>query len=508
MPHATKEAKSQVKVQKDKNNQARRSTEKPRAPKTNRRMQGILPPLPSEAKQALKAKIQADGPTEPLYLWSKDGTLLDGYARLSAYEELGIKDYPIVEVDLESVGDARLWRFAHNVSGRRHLNVYLRVKAALAFLDYFKKKAKANQRLGGKGMKVVEGEKIHALDEVARIAGVSRDTVNKVRCIHKWITSLPANRRSEIFNALEAGSKTINSAYSDTKRASRITAKKKTQANHSGAEFKNPPEAENAILCCDVIRGLKRIDDGAATLVFTSPPYHSVATTYGGVYEEKKTYQDYLDWLKQVWAECARILRPGGRLVINIDATRNREDESSYAYPIYADLVNMITDEEIGLLWKDDIVWLKQNISGKKSAMGSRECPCIRRNHEYLLCFSKDTFGLPYAEGIPSDLTDDEFKLYTISTWEINPASKKNNKHPHPFPNELAKRVIKLFCYPGDWVVDPFLGSGTVTAMAAKLGRRYTGIDLNPDYCRAAKKRTKAALAEISQTKDAKAEAA
>tara|TARA_B100000614_G_scaffold262895_1_gene299698 strand:+ start:51858 stop:52658 length:801 start_codon:yes stop_codon:yes gene_type:complete len=241
----------------------------------------------------------------------------------------------------------------------------------------------------------------------------------------------------------------------------------------------------NKIMHDDVIDGLKKIEDDSVSLVFTSPPYN-VDIKYGN-HDDTMPYTDYLDWLKDIWSECYRALRPGGRLVINIDSMVNHEEDrfakkaddtgKEYFRPIYADLCRINAD--VGYNFRCDIAWYKHQVVGRATAWGSwMSCqnPIVRRNHEYLLVWNKGPWSLPPIDH-KSDLTKEEFEQWTMSHWFIQPETRKLGGHPVPFPEELARRVIKLYSYPNDIVLDPFSGTGTTCKMAKVLNRRYIGID-------------------------------
>lgn len=232
----------------------------------------------------------------------------------------------------------------------------------------------------------------------------------------------------------------------------------------------------NTIMLDDVLDGLKKIPDESVHLVMSSPPYNIQLEGYRNRNDDDP-YKVYVDWLKKIFVECKRILVDGGRLVINIDSVRNRQDDDEYMRPIAGDLINI--GREIGLKYRTEICWYKQNWSGRATAFGSyMSCsnPAIRRNHEYIMVWSKGSWKL---EGDPelSDMTNEEFQNWTFSTWFIQPETRNLNGHPAPFPEELARRVIKLFSYRGNTVVDPFMGTGTTGLMAKVLGRNYIGID-------------------------------
>lgn len=240
----------------------------------------------------------------------------------------------------------------------------------------------------------------------------------------------------------------------------------------------------NSILCQNVLDGLLLIPDNCVHLIVTSPPFN-VGIQYSN-YADCMPHVEYLAWMKRVWAECYRVLVSGGRICINIDATMNMEGEpaerTERVHPLHVDFTNQL--RELGYIYRGEIVWGKQNASGKDTCWGSF-CSCsnphIRRNHEYIILVSKESLRLD-GDANMCDLTKDEFCAWTLSDWRITPETRKNY-HPAPFPRELVKRCVKLFSYVGNVVLDCFNGSGTTTTTAYELGRQFIGIDNSEQYC-------------------------
>jgi site-specific DNA-methyltransferase (adenine-specific) len=137
-----------------------------------------------------------------------------------------------------------------------------------------------------------------------------------------------------------------------------------------------------------------------------------------------------------------------------------------------------------------DVIWPKARGANGSCAWGTymkAKAPRLRDIHEYLLVFAKQDYSRP--DKGESDITGDEFMKATISVWEIPPVSAKRVGHPAPFPVALAERVIKLYSYVDDVVLDPFVGSGSTCVAAAKNNRHYVGYDISDEYCDLAKKR-------------------
>ena len=244
-----------------------------------------------------------------------------------------------------------------------------------------------------------------------------------------------------------------------------------------------PEELENLVINCDSKE--LPIPDNCVQLVVTSPPYNA-----SKAYDEDLSLTEYLRLLHDVFAECYRVLSPGGRMVINI-ANLGRKP-----YIPLSSHINLIM-HEIGFMHRGEVIWDKSASAGSSCAWGSFQSasnPCLRDIHEYLLIFSKGDYKLPRtkqerAEGRIDTISKEDFIKQTKSIWSFSTESAKRVNHPAPFPVELPKRCIEMFTFTGDVVLDPFLGSGT-TAVAAKLtGRKYIGCDLSSEYCEIAEQR-------------------
>lgn len=227
---------------------------------------------------------------------------------------------------------------------------------------------------------------------------------------------------------------------------------------------------------------MAEIPDDSVALAFTSPPYN-----VGKDYDEDLSVDDYTGLISRVGAEVYRTLVEGGRYVINI-ANLGRKPY----IPLHAIFYQIHL--AIGFIPSGEIIWRKGRGANGSCAWGSWQSaknPCIRDLHEYLLVFNKKRIGRP-DKGI-SDISREEFLKATLSVWDIPPESAKRAGHPAPFPVELCSRVIRLFSYRGDVVLDPFAGSGSCLVAAKQLGRYYVGYEIVEEYCNTARKR----LAEL-----------
>jgi DNA modification methylase len=236
-------------------------------------------------------------------------------------------------------------------------------------------------------------------------------------------------------------------------------------------------------------RRMDSILDNSVALVVTSPPYFA-----GKQYEEEleregvpASYLEYLDMLRQVFAECVRKLEPGGRIAVNV-ANLGRKPYRSLS----ADVIRILQDD-LKLLLRGEVIWRKGEGAAGNCAWGSfRKAanPVVRDITERVIIASKGRFdrakGRPEREtlGLPSlsTIDADEFMAATLDVWDIPPESARRVSHPAPFPVELPERLIRLYTYVGDLVLDPFMGSGSTLVAAARLDRRYVGYDLDPTY--------------------------
>ncbi len=238
------------------------------------------------------------------------------------------------------------------------------------------------------------------------------------------------------------------------------------------------------------------IADNSVGLVVTSPPYF-----VGKEYEEAigkghvpADYLDYLRMLEEVLAQCVRKLEPGGRMAVNVANLGRRPYRS-----LSADVIALLQDR-LGLLLRGEVVWQKARGAAGSCAWGSFQRPgnpVLRDLTERVVIASKGRFdrAVPAAaraeQGLPSEGTApvDEFMEATTDVWEIPAESATRVGHPAPFPVELPQRLIELYTYRGDLVLDPFIGAGTTAVAAVHTGRHYVGFDTDADYIALANKR-------------------
>lgn len=271
----------------------------------------------------------------------------------------------------------------------------------------------------------------------------------------------------------------------------------------------SPVSAVDEIWCGDA-RNMgdgSKINDGSVALVVTSPPYFA-----GKAYEEAMgeghvpaSYADYLEMLRDVFAECKRKLQPGGRIAVNV-ANLGRKPYRSLA----ADVIGILQDD-LKLLLRGEIIWRKAEGAGGSCAWGSFRSPAnpvLRDTTERVIIASKGRFDRAKSpqeradDGWPSEVTIsvDEFLDSTLDVWNIPAESATRIGHPAPFPVALPQRLIHLYTYEGELVLDPFMGAGSTAIAAVNTSRHYVGFDTEPEYVELAERRVADAVARASST--------
>ncbi len=243
----------------------------------------------------------------------------------------------------------------------------------------------------------------------------------------------------------------------------------------------------NRIFCKSSER-MEELPDNSVHLMVTSPPYN-----VGKEYDENFTLEEYLDFLVRVWREVHRVLVPGGRACVNI-ANLGRKPY----IPLHALIIRDML--EIGFLMRGELIWNKAASAAGSTAWGSWKSPAnptLRDVHEYILVFSKDTFSRKNLHGRESTISKEEFLEYTKSVWTFGAESARKLGHPAPFPVELPYRLIQLYTYKGEVVLDPFMGSGQTAIAALKAQRHYVGYEIDDGYVKLAEKRINSFVREF-----------
>lgn len=291
-------------------------------------------------------------------------------------------------------------------------------------------------------------------------------------------------------NQMKKGSKTSNfgttsrinhdsSAYYNSKLYSELDITHNDDDNNTpDTEF--PINLENKIVLGSS-ESMEEIPNNSLHLMITSPPYN-----VSKEYDDNLSLKEYLELLRNVFTETYRVLVNGGRACINI-ANVGRKP-----YIPLSDYISQIM-REIGFQMRGEIIWNKGAGAGISMAWGSWKSasnPVLRDVHEYILVFSKSSFKRE-AKGKKNTITKENFMEWTKSIWAMNPESARKAMHPAPFPIELPYRLIQLYSFKDDVILDPFMGSGTTAIAAIKSERKYICYEINDEYVKIAQKKLK-----------------
>ena len=293
--------------------------------------------------------------------------------------------------------------------------------------------------------------------------------------------------------------------FADNKRGA-ITQLLALNAHFRSHAWPPPFDATEHTLRLGDARDLSWISDGSVHLVVTSPPYWTLKK-----YAENERqlgdiadYTSFLDELDKVWRECARVLAPGGRICCVVgDVCIPRKQGRHHVMPLHADI--MVRVRSLGLDALTPIMWFKI-ANGVTEAKGNgagfygkpyQPGAIIKNDAEYILFLRK---GGEYRSPSPTQkalsmLSKDEMKAWLRSAWFDIKGESTRRGHPAPYPEALAERLIKLFSFAGDTVLDPFAGTGTTSLAAVSTGRNSIGNEIEPAYLKIAEQRLSLATA-------------
>ncbi|QIB27481.1 DNA-methyltransferase [Caloranaerobacter azorensis] len=316
----------------------------------------------------------------------------------------------------------------------------------------------------------------------------------------KLIKSVDITNKSIFYTILEniksigsygiKGGKRVFVDYNKERKVSNRKSKEKKRnkqfytAGHNFSTENNecPEKFLNKIICGDSEQVLKELPDNCIDLIITSPPYN-----FGLEYDnndDSHYWENYFKKIESIFSECIRVLKYGGRFILNVQ-------------PLFSDYIpthhifsNFFIKNK--MIWKGEILWEKNNYNCKYTSWGSwlsPSSPYLKYTWEFIEIYCKGDLKKPGPKD-KIDLTPEEFKSWVVAKWSIAPERRmKEYGHPAMFPEELARRAIKLFSYQDDIILDPFNGAGTTTVVAKKNKRRYIGIDISEEYCKVAQNR-------------------
>ena len=243
-----------------------------------------------------------------------------------------------------------------------------------------------------------------------------------------------------------------------------------------------PDKYVNTIVCGDSLDVLRELPNSCIDLIVTSPPYN-----FGMDYQDTddmSVWNEYFDNLFTIFDECIRVLVYGGRFIVNVQPCF-----SDYV-PTHHIISNYFMNKK--MIWKGEVIWDKRNYNCKYTAWGSwcsPSNPYLKYTWEFVEVFSKGDIK-KYGQSKGSEINPDQFKEWVVAKWEISPEhNMKKYGHPAMFPEALAYRIINLWSFRDDVILDPFCGAGTACVAAKKSNRKYLGIDISEKYCETAKDR-------------------
>jgi DNA modification methylase len=281
--------------------------------------------------------------------------------------------------------------------------------------------------------------------------------------------------------------KTITSSFGTPGRVSHDSSRFYTSRLYEGIrKAEETPNLESPIPedCLNRIffkssERMEELPDNSIHLMVTSPPYNASKE-----YDQDLNLIEYRQFLSRVWQETYRVLVPGGRACVNIANLGRKPYLPLHSYVI-EDMVS------VGFLMRGEIIWNKGSSASPSTAWGSWKSasnPVLRDTHEYILIFSKDTFKRK-RECRENSINREDFLEWTKSVWSFAPMRARKIGHPAPFPEELPRRLIHLYSFNNDIVLDPFAGSGTTCLAALSNGRRFVAYEINGEYIKLANNR-------------------
>ena len=286
----------------------------------------------------------------------------------------------------------------------------------------------------------------------------------------------------------ESRKSTQTSSFGSPGRIGHDSSKFYNSRLYEGQVIKKPANyIENAVpasildrVFCQSSENMNEVPDYSIHLMVTSPPYNVTKE-----YDNNLNLDEYRELLKKVFTEVYKKLVTGGRACINI-ANLGRKPY----IPLHSYIIQDMLD--IGFLMRGEIIWNKASSASPSTAWGtwlSAANPVLRDIHEYILVFSKEAFNRKKLPGKVGTITRDEFLESTKSVWTFPAESARKVGHPAPFPVELPYRLIQLYTFRDEVILDPFCGSGSTSLAAIKTGRHHIGYDIDIEYVRLAERR-------------------
>ena len=501
---------------------------------------GLLPPLSPQQLDGLELSMLREGRAlTALVVWKETGKLLDGHHRWAIIQKHPHLRYDIVHVSLADLDEAKKWVFGHHDNRRCWRSRFEQIEHYIRVFGPGFQQSRQDRMKSGKANPLDKCPKGSTwYDDIAalstgpdRISGKTVQRVAESLQRHKCACDLVDEYQPERIGLANQVLEELRSGVRKPANAKRglDEARKEVRRRHAHdhapeivaeAVAQDQTGTANRVIKVNEtpLEALCLIPDGQVGLYFSSYPYYCQKNYGRGEEADNIPYEEQLELFYLLAVEQFRTLRPGGRSAINMDSVtsrpqggNNEERSRHYKRPSTADLTNVM--RKAGFLYMQEHLWHKNNHNYNDCNWGtfaSPQCPIHIRDWEPILVFTKPSTDLtnPFAlmetdYTLGPDVTPEEFGKWMRGVWQIPIEAKDRGGHPCPFPEELAKRIIKLHSYVNDWVIDIFNGSGTTTAVAKRLNRRFTGIDREQAFCDYATKRTEA---EIPITRQARSE--
>jgi len=249
----------------------------------------------------------------------------------------------------------------------------------------------------------------------------------------------------------------------------------------------------NKLFCGDCVDIMKQIPNESIALTITSPPYYNLRN-----YSHWNNYESYLEDMNKIFIELFRITRPSGWLAWNIQKSipfpKSITGKERFHKPLTADITHLL--ENVGFAYENRIIWYKGKGSATQKLFGSYPYPpliLLSGVTEDIILVRKQQgkYKLDRSNKKKSQITKEEWGQWALDFWQIGAEKASKIGHPAPFPIEIPKRLIKLFSFIDDIILDPFLGSGTTAVACKKLNRKFIGIDISEEYLEITKERLK-----------------
>src|SRR5262252_5650622 len=441
--------------------------------------------LEPDAYAALKASIREHGVLVPVEV-DEHGVILDGHHRVRAWSELraegvAVPDYPrMVRVGLDDAAKRRhvimLNLYRRHLAAEQRARFIAELRADGLTLQAIAAAAGVDKETVRRDLRT--SESTFATAKVERTVGKdgkARPTRYKPRAVPTTAIALDGRQQRKAQDAASAGAfdglplgAMVGVDHPTVHAGARRTRGKRAAERAQAAVA--PVAVSARLAVADALR--LPLTDDAVDLIVTSPPYGLDKAYSSGDLAADVWPAFMADWL----AEALRVTKPGGRLALNIPLDTFRPG----CRPTYAEAIRAAVDA--GWSYRSTIVWA-DNERGKSTARGSVDSPSspyIYASAEMIGLFSKGAWAVEPRGA--ADIGHDDWLAWTDGVWRTRGEVSPWEQHPAPFPVEIARRLVLLLSYPGDVVLDPFVGSGTTAVAALRLGREPVGFDISQAY--------------------------